>query len=359
MKKILIMDTGSFNVFGGAAKTAYDTYSYLSRKGYKVDLFGDFSKLDKKVKSVPREKLKPGYYDAVLLNSVRDIRVVTDCLGPWTSKTKFIYTDRGNVLNNFKKAGLKKLLPKMVARQYLMLKMRTWLDCYVALTAEQYDHAKRFFRKDTKVSMIPNWYSKEFRRLNSVKKDDFAIYVGRLDERQKKVRFLIEGIGRLVEMYDDLKGKHLLSIVGSGPDESSYKELISDLDLDKNIKFYSFVKLDQLIELYNESIFFVSTSEWEGMAGTFVEAMACGLPLLINEGNNTMLRSDPRKMLVTDRYNGLIYRYGDLQDFADKFGMLYSDQFIRKRLADNSYKFSRNFGMDLNLAKYKKIIDSL
>lgn len=358
MKKILIMDTGSFRVFGGAAKTAYDTYRYFKRKGYQVDLFGNFSQLDKKVKPKEVSELKANYYDAVLLNSVRDIPMVIGNLHPGNSKTRFIYTDRGNLLNNFKKAGIKKLLPKMIARHYLMLKMKNWLDYYVALTAEQQEHAKSFFGKSTKIAFIPNWYSEDFRRLKSSKKSESAIYVGRLDERQKKVKFLINGIKRLVDSYPDLRDRLLLKVIGSGPDELGYKELVAELNIKKNIRFYSFVELSQLVKLYNESLFFVSTSEWEGMAGTFAEAMACGLPLLINRGNNTLLNSNPKKLLVEDRYNGLIYKYGNLQDFAEKFGMLYSDLPLRRRLADNSYRFSKNFEMELNLAKYKKIVES-
>lgn len=358
MKRILIMDTGSFKVFGGAAKTAYDTYCYFKRKGYQVDLFGNFSQIDRKVRPEDVTQLKADYYDAVLLNSVRDIPVVIGNLRPGKSRTRFIYTDRGNLLNNFKKAGIKKLLPKMIARHYLMLKMKNWLDCYVALTAEQQEYAKSFFGEKTKIIFIPNWYSGEFRKLKSSKKSESAIYVGRLDERQKKVRFLIKGIRRLVDSYPDLKNKLLLKIIGNGPDEPVYRTLVEELDVKKNIKFYSFVELDQLVKLYNESLFFVSTSEWEGMAGTFVEAMACGLPLLINDGNNTLLSLKPKKALVEDRYNGLIYNYEDLQDFAEKFGMLYSDDPLRRRLADNSYKFSKNFEMELNLAKYRKIVES-
>lgn len=357
MKRILVMDAGSFRVFGGAAKTAYDTYRYLKGKGYSVDLFGDFSPLDKKVKPKDVTELRGGYYDVVLLNSVRDIPLVIRSLNPGNSQTRFIYTDRGNLLNNFRKAGIKKLLPKMIARHYLMYRMRRWLDCYVALTAEQYEHARSFFPKETEVRFIPNWYSSDFKRLGTAKNSGSAIYVGRLDERQKKVSFLIRGIGRVVEQYDELKDKVLLQIVGSGPDELAYKELVSKSGLEKNIVFYSFVGQKELIKLYNASIFFVSTSEWEGMAGTFVEAMACGLPLLINQNNNTALSLDPRKTLVTDKYNGLLYKYGDLDDFAEKFAKIYFDSAGRKRLAGNSYKFSKNFGMERNLAKYGKIVE--
>ena len=359
MKKILIMDTGSFHVFGGAAKTAYDTYLFLRKRGYKVDLYGNFSTVDKKAKPIKIQELRPDYYDVVMLNSIRDVPVITDNLNPTKTKTRFIYTDRGNVICNFKNAGAGKLLPKMLARQYLIQKMRSWLDCYVALNSEQEDAAKTFFPGSVKIKFIPNWYSDEFKRLKSVKKSESAIYVGRLDERQKKVNFLIQGIARFVQNRPELKDKVVLKIVGSGPDEKRYKTLVSKLGLSGNIRFHGFVDILDLIKLYNSALFFVSTSVWEGMSGTFIEAMATGLPLLINERNNAHMNYAGKELLVTDNYNGLIYEYDDLEDFADKFHQLYTKEPLRKKLAENSCSFSKNFTMAENLNRYARIIETL
>lgn len=354
------METGSFNVFGGAAKTAYDTYVYLKKfKDYQVDVFADLSRLDSKLVSLSLKELKPDYYDVVLLNSIRDVSVVSKCLNPRNSKTKFVYTDRGNVLDNYKKGGVKKLLPKMMLRQYFMFSMRRWLDCYVALSAEQCESAKAFFDKKVMVKFIPNWYGDEFKKIGGIKKTGSAIYVGRLDERQKKVEFLIRGIAKVVSKYGSLKDKKLLKIVGSGPDEAAYKALVGRLGLKENIDFYGFLRIEELIGLFNSSLFFVSTSEWEGMSGTFVEAMACGLPLLINRQNNTVLSYNPRKDLVTSESDGLIYDYGNLEDFAEKFHRLYSNNQFRKKLSDSSYAFSKRFSMAKSIGQYRKIIEEL
>jgi glycosyltransferase involved in cell wall biosynthesis len=357
MKRILIMDTGSFRVFGGAAKTAYDTYKYFREMGYKVDLFGDFSPIDRKIKTVKEEELRPDIYDVVLLNSVRDIPVVERKLLGNQGRTRFIYTDRGNLLNNFKNAGIKRLLPKMVVRHYLMHRMKRWLGYYVALTAEQEELARGFFARSTKVVFIPNWYSRAFRVERDLRKKKCAIYVGRLDERQKKVSFLIKGIYEFIRENQSLKDCIILRIVGGGPDEKRYIELSDSMGLSKNIEFIKFAPEEDLIRLYNEALFFVSTSEWEGMAGTFVEAMACGLPLLINQYNNTVLSKRPLKSLVEDGYNGLIYEYGDLRSFCSEFGRLYLDPEFRKRLAKNSLEFSSEFALEKSMKRYRDIVD--
>jgi glycosyltransferase involved in cell wall biosynthesis len=357
MKKVLIMDTGSFKVFGGAATTAYDTYAYLKKLGYNAELFGDFSRIDKKAKTVTEEELSSKKYDAVLLNSIRDVPVVNRLIRPNNKSARYIYTDRGNVLHNFEISGFKRLLPKMIARQMLMMQMRNWLNCYVALTAEQLEHSKEFFKPETKKKFIPNWFSPSFKRL-PIKKGSFALYVGRLDERQKRVSFLINGIAKAAEKKLGTKKEVLLQIVGDGPDIDFYKGLTRKLNLNDRIVFHGFIDSRGLLRMYNSAAFFVSTSDWEGMSGTFVEALACGLPLLINEKNNTMIHQKPREMLVEDTYNGLVYKHGDLKSFAEKFSKLYTDAGLRKRLSENSFKSSKRFEMKRNLDEYVKLIES-
>ncbi len=351
------MDTGSFKVFGGAAKTAYDSYCYFKKRGYCVDVFADLSRIDKGIKPISIENTAPGYYDVVLINSIRDVSVVSTFLKPGKSKTRFIYTDRGNVIQNFNLAGWKKALPKMMARQYLMMKMRKWLDCYVALSADQYEQAKRFLGRRTAVRFIPNWYAGGFGMLGSVRKSNSAIYVGRLDERQKKVSFLIEGVAEVIREHAQLRKEELLRIVGNGPDEEKYRDLVGRLGLAKNVRFHGFVSTNELVRLYNEASFFVSTSDWEGMSGTFIEAAACGLPLLINERNNTLLQLKPQRSLVMDGYNGLIYKHGSLADFSRKFYTLISDPTLRRKLAERALASSKRFGMVKNLDEYRKLVD--
>ncbi len=357
MKRILIMDTGSFRVFGGAAKTAYDSYRYFRKRGYVVDVFADLSRIDKRIRSVSIENTAPGHYDAVLLNSIRDVTVVAGYLKPGKSKTRFIYTDRGNVIQNFRQAGWKKVLPKMMARQSLMMKMKDWLDCYVALSADQYEQAGKFFGRRTAIKFIPNWYAAEFGRIGSVRKSDSAVYVGRLDERQKRVSFLIEGVARVIKEHAELRKKEVLRIVGNGPNGEEYGKAVERLGIANNIRFHGFVSTNELVRLYNEASFFVSNAEGEGMRGPFVDATACGRPLLITASNNPRLQLKPPRSLVMDGSNGLIYKHGDLSDFSGKFYTLISDSALRRKLAKRSLAFSKRFGMEKNLSEYRKLVE--
>ncbi|MEM0201111.1 MAG: glycosyltransferase [Candidatus Micrarchaeaceae archaeon] len=361
MKNILVMESGSFKTFGGAANATYDIYKFLKESNeYKVDLFADFTKLDSNIKSITTHDMIKKKYDVIFMNSIRDVPFVLKYLLNKKSKdAKYIYVDRGNVLLNFKKARVKKLLPKMIIRQYLMRKMKNFLSCYIALSALQLKLATNFFKEKTQLCYLPITPNENFKRVLVGNKSEHAIYVGRLDEKQKKVGGLIKGVERVATMNPELKSRHLLTIVGTGPDEEKYKKYVKEMFLEKNIKFEGYANEKDVVRYYNSSGFFVSNSEWEGMSRTFVEAMACGLPLLINEKNNTLIGYNPITWLVTNEYNGLVYKYADIEDFARRFYDLYKRDSLRRELSRNAYEFSKQFNNLENLKTYKDIIDRL
>ena len=276
IKRILLLESGSFLTVGGAIIDTYNMYRGFNKAGkYKVDIYADLSKIDKNVKALSYEKMFLQKYDFVFLNSIRDVPIAMKYKRKMGRMTKYLYVDRGNVLVNFSKAGMKRLLPKMIIRYLYTIFLIRLLDYYVAITAEQYKFAKTFFNlRKTKVSYINIAAHKEFRKLNIRKAYTGALYVGRLDERQKKVNFLIRGIAETVKRYPGLKEKELLKIVGEGPDEENYKSLSSSLGLEKNIQFIGFIREEKLVRAYNNCGFLVSTSEWESPGRIFLEAMA-------------------------------------------------------------------------------------
>lgn len=361
MKHILLMETGSFKVIGGAAKDIYKIYSALrKRKDYHVDVLADLSKIDKSVKGITTKKFMSTYYDLIWLNSIRDVELADAYKHAHPEyNTKFMYIDRGNVLLNFENAKLKKFLPKMLVRRYLMSKMEIWLDYYIAISSDQYEYAKSFFRHRTHVKYIMIAPHDEYKILNMKKTFSGAITVSRLDERQKKLSFMIRGIAEIKKKHKDIGDKEILRIVGTGIDEMNYKRLAKALGVEENINFMGFITGERLIKTYNNASFYVSTSEWEGLGRSLLEAMACGLPLLINNNINTIISTRPVKRLVNDGINGSVYRYGDIDGFSERFYKLYANRKLQKKLADNAKRLVGQFSFDKVVKSYENIIDSL
>jgi glycosyltransferase involved in cell wall biosynthesis len=71
-----------------------------------------------------------------------------------------------------------------------------------------------------------------------------------------------------------------LRLIGDGPTLTDMRRLVSDLVLDELVCFAGARDPDQVREAMRRADVFCLTSRWEGMAGSVMEAMACGLPVV-------------------------------------------------------------------------------
>ena len=129
---------------------------------------------------------------------------------------------------------------------------------------------------DCKIDIIYNGIdTDEFKPL--IKGDSEVLRLvstGRLIER-KGYKYLIEAIKGI----DNVK----LTLIGEGNQEDSLKELAKGLDID----FVGYVKHSEIVKYYQESDVFVLPSLNEGMSNSVLEAMACGLPVIVTNVGGT------------------------------------------------------------------------
>ena len=392
MKRLLLMESGSFSTAGGgSAKDTYQFYKHLREKmPYQIDVFADFELFEKGLGHVRLEELLKTEYDIICMNSIRDAMIVDQYVRLHGHTPKIIYIDRVAIVTHYYSSPPKRLFSKIVrvagnpgdaekvaksvvrtmktqvlksirdfgAKSYalnLLADMYAWLDCYVGINAEMTAHAKRYFSKRTRVVYIPIAPHGQF-IVEDESKDGSAITVGRLEESQKKFSFLLKGIKRVVTLHPELSGKELVRVCGTGPDAATYAAITSKLGIERNVRFMGFVQEDALVEQYNASSFMVSTSEWEGLSHTFMEAMACGIPVLANDKNNSILSYKPMKRIVTKGFNGMVYRYGDVDDFAAKFYALYSDPKLCATMGGRAYGYvRRTFSREKMLRRYDAV----
>ena len=132
------------------------------------------------------------------------------------------------------------------------------------------------------VQYIPNGVRTNFFiPMSEYKKNDDKfrmIFVGRFHP-VKNLKYLLFRLRELV----DINNSFVLMMVGNGPLQDELKELATDLDLNDNIEWYSWVSQDELVKLYNKANCFVLLSLYEGMPLTALEAMSCGLPVVASK----------------------------------------------------------------------------
>ncbi|MBQ8577319.1 MAG: glycosyltransferase [Clostridia bacterium] len=126
-------------------------------------------------------------------------------------------------------------------------------------------------------------------------------------------------------------------IVGGGPDMERLKELTESLGLSENVIFTGMVKPDEVRQYYALGDIFVcaSTSETQGL--TYVEALACGLPLVC--------RSDPAlDGVVTPGING--YRYENAGEFCTYISRILDTPPLSRAMRNENLRNAENFSKE-------------
>ena len=93
------------------------------------------------------------------------------------------------------------------------------------------------------------------------------------------IHFLIMALPSIIEKEPNVR----LLIIGSGPQEEELKELVSGLELDDYVHFGGQVPNGQLAYYLNSAEIYISTSKSDGSSLSLLEAMACGLPLVVSD----------------------------------------------------------------------------
>ncbi len=90
------------------------------------------------------------------------------------------------------------------------------------------------------------------------------VFVGRLDEKHKK-------LSRAIELIENIDNTYLW-IVGDGPDKDKYEQMVKDKKLDKRIKFLGKKKNPYPYMLLSD--FVILTSDYEGFPVIYLESLA-------------------------------------------------------------------------------------
>ncbi|WP_256405745.1 glycosyltransferase family 4 protein [Haloplanus ruber] len=191
-------------------------------------------------------------------------------------------------------------------------------DRIIAVSDHTREQLRELYRfdEDRLVTIPPGIDTERFRpveeRHSAVDPDRESILVlSRLDPR-KGIDTAIRGFAEL-----DRPDAELL-IAGTGRLEASLKELAEELGVREDVRFLGFVPDEELPSLYSSVDLFVLPSEYEGFGIVFIEAMACGTPVI-----GTDVGGIPTA--VNEGETGYLVSRGRIEDLADRMAALLID----------------------------------
>ncbi len=157
------------------------------------------------------------------------------------------------------------------------------------------------------------------------------ITVARLD-KQKNIESVIEAVSLLKGKYPNIK----YYVVGEGPDENLLRLKVSMLNLSESVFFYGSINPDDIPGLLRSADFFVLPSNIEGLPSAALEAMACGVPILLSSnefGCSSWFIHRENAMLVE----------GDSKSIVEAIDELIVEKSLKERLIDNALKFIKKY----------------
>jgi len=147
--------------------------------------------------------------------------------------------------------------------------------------------------------------NKNDRIISSIKEEyhlenKFVItFLGRIAP-EKSIDVLIEAMEDLVKIYQNI----CLMIVGGGPQLEELKEMVNENHLEDYVIFTGPKEAEIVPSYYYVSDVFVSASLTETQGLTYVEAMACGIPVIARYDKNL-------EGVIEDGYNGYFFTQKD------------------------------------------------
>lgn len=213
----------------------------------------------------------------------------------------------------------------------------------------QTEGAKSFFSKrlQKKSVVIPNPVVK---RNNNVSynidcNNHEIVFVGRLENKQKRLDVLFDALKFVLGDYPDAK----LLIYGSGEDEQMLKEMSSRLDYGESIKFMGSTSDPE--NAMAQSEVYVISSDYEGIPNSLIEAMSIGMPVIATD-------CDPggARLLIQDGSNGFLVPKGDFVAISSKIKEIFTNNNLKKAFSNNAKSICETYSIEKVKNKWKDYI---
>jgi glycosyltransferase involved in cell wall biosynthesis len=175
--------------------------------------------------------------------------------------------------------------------------------------------------------------------------DVLLVTVGRLIARK--------GLHQLIGVMAALRDpKVRLLVVGTGPQEQSLKEEVNKRRLTGQVLFLGHVPEAEKFSILQICDLYVSTSQHEGFGLVFLEAMACGLPIICyNYGGQTDF--------LRDQESGYLLPLNDVDVFAERCEWLVGSPELRKTMGASNRQRVEEYYIDQCAVRYESLFERI
>ena len=177
------------------------------------------------------------------------------------------------------------------------------------------------------------------------------IYVGLLS-RYKRIDLLLQSFAASSPASSEAK----LLIVGDGPEKQALQQLAEQLEISSRVDFVGKIPFEQLPAYYCNARTFIMTSQGEGLPMAMIEAMSCGLPVIIaNDADITEI--------ANHEHNALVVNHWTAHDFSHAIVRMRQDAKLYQHLRQNALQLRTShqteYSLDFQTRLWTEHIQSL
>ena len=281
-----------------------------------------------------REEIKKEGYDLVVAHTSLASFFTRLALMGMAGRPKMIVMSHGYLFDDdtpiVKRTVLLTAEKLMTGVTDLLLTMNAW-DTAMA----------RRYRLCKRIEPIPG-VGVDFSRLDGLRTDGTLRGKYGIPEDAFVLVYAAEFSGRksqavLIRAMASLPERAVLALPGEGDLLEECKTLANQLGVEKRVIFPGHV--DSMADWYAMADGAVSSSRSEGLPFNVMEAMYCGLPMVVSAVKGHV-------DLIQDGVTGLLYPYGDEKACAGRIRRLMEDDGLRRSLAENARAEAEQYSLE-------------
>lgn len=206
--------------------------------------------------------------------------------------------------------------------------------------------AKTHFSKSiqSKGAIIPNPINAELPQIHKGKRKKTIVAVCRLNQ-QKNLPMMIYAFHKLSKEYPE----YTLEIYGRGEDEKQLVKLIHSLALQDKVFLMGFSH--QVYEKMVDAAMYVSSSNYEGISNSMLEALAMGVPTVCTD-----CPCGGARMFIKNEENGILIPVGDTDALYRAMKKVLDNPEFSKKLSLNAYKIREELPVQIIAEKWLEVL---
>lgn len=236
--------------------------------------------------------------------------------------------------------------PHELEGQFVKKHLRNFLYGCADTLVCQTDDAKAYFSKriQKKSVVIMNPIKDNLPKWDAENHNRTIVNFCRLS-KQKNIPLLLEAFQQFHEKYPD----YSLAIYGDGPEEQNIRNLIHKLGLEGAVFLTPFAK--NIHEIASKCAMFVSSSDYEGLSNSMLEAMAMGMPVVCTD-----CPIGGARMVIEDGENGMLVNCNDKRELATAMCKIVMNKELRDGISNRASRIRSNLSLENILKKWDELI---